>query len=101
MNISIDSGCKSKFHHTLLFSKQTCVKHGPCGKREKHAYRSSRGIQHIGKCLSRKLPLIVSTLHANADGKNIQIIVHKNKNSHEKRCKKRFPLCVTHFRNHL
>ena len=97
MDISLDTGFKSQHLHTCLVNKKTCVKNSPCRKRKQYTHRSTGGIQHISQRLSGDLTFVADTFHADADGKHIQIIIHKDQDTHNKSSKKSFPLRVTEF----
>ena len=98
-DISLNTGFKSQHLHTCLVNKKTCVKNSPCRKRKQYTHRSTGGIQHISQRLSRDLTFVADTFHADADGKHIQIIIHKDQDTHNKSSKKGFSLGITELRN--
>ena len=97
VDISLDTGFKSQHLHTCLVNKKTCVKNSPCRKRKQYTHRSTCGIQHIRQRLPGDLTFVTDTLHTDTNGKHIQIIIHKDQDTHNKSSKKSFPLRVTEF----
>ena len=95
MDISLNTCFKAQCLYTCLINKKACVKNCPCGKRKQYTYRSSCCIQHISQCLSRDLALVADTLHADTNRKHIQIIIHKDQDTHHKCSKKCFSLSIT------
>ena len=97
MDICLNTCFKAQCLYTCLIDKKTCVKNSPCGKRKQYTYRSTCCIKHIRQCLSRDLTFIADTFHADTNGKHIQVIIHKDQNTHNKSSKKGFSLGITKF----
>ena len=67
----------------ILGIEQPRKEDSPGGKRQQGTDRSTGGVNHIGQCFSGNLLLVRQLSHTGAQCHDIQVIIHKNQDSHD------------------